>query len=555
MKNLPQAFVDSNNTLLPRAYWLLALISLILFLPGQMSLPAIDRDEARFAQASKQMLESGDYVDIRFQDEARHKKPIGIYWLQAAAVKITNAPLDAIWAYRLPSLLGAILAVLFTTFLTARLFGGMLGLMAGLMLAGCAVLGIEARLAKTDAALLACIVAAQIPLALAYVRHNINWPWRVLFALALGVGILIKGPIIILVVGGTILALWWADRKLTDKNLSWLKALKPWHCLALVALVVAPWLIAISIKSGGAFWQESVGHDLLGKVTQGQNWGGAPPGLHLLLFNAVFWPFALLTFLAAPAIWQARQEPAVRFLLAWIIPTWLVFEISFSKLAHYTMPCLPAIAALTAYGLSRNWRDFWQKHWVSKSLLFLIFFIVSLGLWVAIISAPVLLTAQFNFMLVGMALVALIALALALSHLSRREYRSAVFMLLLSSTLTIPTALGQVLPQLQPLWLAAQVQQAIKADTPCPNWQAVTAGFNEPSIVFALGTRTEFLNDGSKAAAAMLNNRCLVPVVSAAQSAAFMAVAGEQATLITHISGFNYGSGDALELYVYRARN
>ena len=74
-----------------RACALLVLISLACFLPGFASLHPMDRDEPRFAQASKQMLETGDFVDIRFQDEARHKKPVGIYWLQSAAVAAGEA--------------------------------------------------------------------------------------------------------------------------------------------------------------------------------------------------------------------------------------------------------------------------------------------------------------------------------------------------------------------------------------------------------------------------------------------------------------------------------
>ena len=70
-----------------RAAALLVLFSLIAFLPGFFQIPPVDRDEARFAQATKQMLETHEYVDIRFQDEVRYKKPVGIYWLQAAAVK------------------------------------------------------------------------------------------------------------------------------------------------------------------------------------------------------------------------------------------------------------------------------------------------------------------------------------------------------------------------------------------------------------------------------------------------------------------------------------
>ena len=67
---------------------LLLALALVLFVPGQWTVPPLDRDEPRFTQATKQMLETGDYVDIRFQDQARHKKPVGIYWLQAAAGEI-----------------------------------------------------------------------------------------------------------------------------------------------------------------------------------------------------------------------------------------------------------------------------------------------------------------------------------------------------------------------------------------------------------------------------------------------------------------------------------
>ena len=56
----------------------------VLWLPGFFSLPPTDRDESRFAQASKQMIETGDYVRIMNGEEPRNRKPIGIYWLQGA---------------------------------------------------------------------------------------------------------------------------------------------------------------------------------------------------------------------------------------------------------------------------------------------------------------------------------------------------------------------------------------------------------------------------------------------------------------------------------------
>src|SRR5258707_15864810 len=74
-----------------RAVAVLTVVSLASFLPGLFQIPPVDRDEPRFAQATKQMIETGDYVDIRFQDETRYKKPAGIYWLQATAAEISES--------------------------------------------------------------------------------------------------------------------------------------------------------------------------------------------------------------------------------------------------------------------------------------------------------------------------------------------------------------------------------------------------------------------------------------------------------------------------------
>src|SRR4029078_13196949 len=103
----------------------------------------------------------------------------------------------------------------------------------------------------------------------------------------------------------------------------------------------------------------SVGSDMLAKVAGGQESHGAPPGTYLLLSWFTFWPGAMLAVLAAPAVWRARRERSVRFLLAWLVPSWLVFELVVTKLPHYVLPLYPAIAILIAreierYRLSNN---------------------------------------------------------------------------------------------------------------------------------------------------------------------------------------------------------
>src|ERR1700737_2165391 len=142
-----------------RSVAFLTVCGLLFFLPGFFNIPPIDRDEARFAQATKQMVETGDFVDIRFQDEVRYKKPVGIYWLQASVVEtasalgLQRAPVR-VWLYRVPSLIGAIGAVLLT-YWTALAFVTRRGaVLAGLILCSSVLLGVEARLAKTDAMLL-----------------------------------------------------------------------------------------------------------------------------------------------------------------------------------------------------------------------------------------------------------------------------------------------------------------------------------------------------------------------------------------------------------------
>src|ERR1041385_7989555 len=145
-----------------RPIFTLVLVCLIGWLPGLLSLPPLDRDESRFAQASKQMIESGNYVDIRFSTVPRYNKPVGIYWAQAAATRVFgHPPYDQIWTYRLPSLLGGILAVLLTYWWGRPSPPRETAFIGAALLALTLALSAEAEIATTDALLLAAILAAQ----------------------------------------------------------------------------------------------------------------------------------------------------------------------------------------------------------------------------------------------------------------------------------------------------------------------------------------------------------------------------------------------------------
>ena len=106
------------NISFDKKFILFLLICLVIYFQGILRLPVMDRDEARFATASKTMLINEDYIDIQMVDEKRYKKPIGIYWSQTLANTIIGKyPYDKIWIYRLPSLFG-----IFISFLVIFLF-------------------------------------------------------------------------------------------------------------------------------------------------------------------------------------------------------------------------------------------------------------------------------------------------------------------------------------------------------------------------------------------------------------------------------------------------
>ena len=104
-----------QNLYLLVKFGIVGILTLIFILPGLSSIPPLDRDEARFSQASKQMLEDKNYVVIKFQEELRSKKPIGIYWLQIASASIFGK--DNIISYRAPNIFSTIiLIIVFSTF-------------------------------------------------------------------------------------------------------------------------------------------------------------------------------------------------------------------------------------------------------------------------------------------------------------------------------------------------------------------------------------------------------------------------------------------------------
>src|SRR6185369_5911896 len=219
----------------------------------------------------------------------------------ASALGLPRAEIR-IWLYRVPSLIGAIGAVLLTYWTALAFLTRRGAILAALILCSSILLGVEARLAKTDAMMLLTVVAAMGALARVYLPwqrgedpEHPPWSWPAIFWTALAGGILLKGPFPFMIAGLTI-----ATLAILDRSASWLWRLRPVWGLTWMLVLVLPWFIAIFWRAGDAFFVDSIGGDMLSKLAA-QESHGAPPGVYLLLFWATFWPGAPLAGLAAPA--------------------------------------------------------------------------------------------------------------------------------------------------------------------------------------------------------------------------------------------------------------
>jgi 4-amino-4-deoxy-L-arabinose transferase-like glycosyltransferase len=275
-------------------FWVL-ILALLSFSVGLAELPVQDRDEARYAQASRQMAETGDWIDIRFQDAARHVKPVGVYWMQAAVLELTGRTgTNEIWVHRIPSYLAGALAALALIWAGTPLVGRRAAVLGAVMLATVYMLSAEARTAKTDATLLLTIILAMGAMARAWLGQSRGWRTPAVFWTAMAAGILVKGPLILLPV---LTAAAWVSVK--DRSLAWTKALRPLHGLGWMLLLTLPWFIAIMIRTDGAFLTASIGGDLAEKITATGEHSGIPPGFYLLTVWATLWPWTILLPLAA----------------------------------------------------------------------------------------------------------------------------------------------------------------------------------------------------------------------------------------------------------------
>lgn len=463
------------------SYLLLTVFGFILYWPGMLNLPVIDRDEAHFAQASRQMLLSGQYFQIRFQDITRFQKPPGINWLQAASVNSFGKSNERrIGLYRLPSLLSAIFSLWLIYAFSKRRFGHRVALLAAALLGASILMSVEAHMAVIDTSLLSSVILMQGALwrIMEGEWHGKRAPiaWALLFWLALSYGFVLKG-VTPLVGGLSLLTLCIVERSIKP-----LQGVRFVWGFALFVLLSALWLMKVNAAEHSNYLWQMFHKDLLPKLQGGHESHGQPPLFHLAILPLTFWPGSLFLWQGVQYAWFKRHENAVRFLLAWLLPSWIFFELMPTKLPQYVLPMFPVIAlfcALSLYeGMTRPKR--------SLFILQCLWGVLSLGLVVAIASIPYLIDDHFLMASVLLCLFMGGLSIVAMIHAIKGMYRRAAIAAVMAAVVGYPLIYGVILPKTEGLWLSKQIVSSLPSAAVSNQTPLIAVGFAEPSLVMQL---------------------------------------------------------------------
>jgi 4-amino-4-deoxy-L-arabinose transferase-like glycosyltransferase len=368
--DLPDAILSSG---LKSINYALLFFGCVLFhVAGTWSLPLIDRDEPRFAEASREMIERGNYIVPYFNDQLRLDKPPLTYWAQVSSYRIFG---ENDFAARFPSASAAAMTALVILGWGRRIGGEKLGWWAAIIFTLSLQTFVHAKAAVADMWLVLFVTlahwagyellvdsnrAAARPAGAPY--HQTRW-WLT-FYLSLALGFLAKGPIAwtpLLTVAVVIIY---------TRDWQFLRRFKFALGVALMLAVIAVWGIPALIQTRGEFFTVGIGRHVVSRsFTTLEGHGASSLGMYVLLlpfyFVTVFisfFPWSIKLPWLVRKLWRERtawiNDPGYnvdkldRYLISGIAVVFIIFTLVTTKLPHYTLPAFSLLALL----LARHWQ-------------------------------------------------------------------------------------------------------------------------------------------------------------------------------------------------------
>ena len=366
------------------------IFGLALMLSGNWLLPLTDRDETRFAEASREMLQRGDYVVPWFNGAWRFDKPILIYWCQSASYRVFG---ENEFAARLPSAIFTTLTAWLLVRWGRKIADGKTALAAGLMFLLGLHVAIIGRVATADMALIFfCTLALWSGWELTRPENPSRKLWWWIFYTTLALGFLAKGPVAWLPFGGLLLG------RAFRKNSFRLPLLETLLGLCVTVALTALWGVPALEQTHGQFFAVGMGEHVLRRSTgviDGHGFAGALGfiamlPLYFLTFFVSFFPWSTKVPGALKKWWPARGRDELGwYLLVQAAIVFAVFSCVRTKLPHYTMPAFACLALWLAREIGDEQNS---TAWFSKRLAGMTIFIAALTLVVFPLAKPFLLT-------------------------------------------------------------------------------------------------------------------------------------------------------------------
>ena len=329
-----------------RKYVLLFLGCLAFHVAGTWSLPLIDRDEPRFAEASREMLERGDYIVPYFNNQFRFDKPPLTYWCQVTSFRVLG---ENDFAARLPTAIAAALVAVLLLEWGTRIRNERAGWWAAIVFTLALQTFVHGKAAVADMWLVLFFTLAHRSgweLLFQHPKRRIFW-W--IFYVSLAFGFLAKGP----VAWTSLLTVAVVKPFYPEKRLSARFRFAPG--LALMLVIVCVWAVPALARTHGDFFRIGILHHVVGRsfsVMEGH--GASSPLMYLVLlpfyFAAVFVSFFPWS-IKLPALWtelRSNRDASDTFLVTGILIVFGIFTLVKTKLPHYTLPAFPLLALLVA---------------------------------------------------------------------------------------------------------------------------------------------------------------------------------------------------------------
>lgn len=489
----------------------------------------------------------------------------------------------------MPSVLCAIASALLTWRLGRRMFDPRVAWLGGALMAACVMQLWDARQARADQLLLATTTATMLAMWNIWnTRHraDISGAARAaVFWLCLALGVMSKGPITPLVAGMTVLAL-----GVTTGEWAWMKRLRPLMGVGIVLAVVLPWVGLVMYEVGAAKYLALIYDETLGRSVSAKEGHWGPPGYHTVLLAVMFWPGSLLTLAAViravkrsrhglttetqrtqrrgeqkKGNWLARARSTVRlsgarvetFLLCWIVPAWVVFELVGTKLPHYTLPMYPAIALLSARAAFAA--ETGKLAGAQGKRLYPGFVIwMLIGCALAVLAAVLLMAAPLGgearpSTVSGIiaALVIWASVMLATLPLMRQRFVMLHAFALAAAVVVSVIVFGVALPKARVMWVTARAMVYVDEADPAGTLPLVAVGYGEDSVIFHTRGRVERLTAADATEFFRTNRGVLILDTRSAPEWPDL-VRPMQG--VGSIEGFNYAKGEWVELSIWRSR-